>query len=199
MDILKGLRRFRMRISWIVILLLLVGCSQAEDKMKNKAIVFETNMGNFEVELYQDKAPITVDNFLSYVNEGFYDGLIFHRIISDFMIQGGGFDQELIQKETKGPIKNEAGNGLKNEKYTIAMARTMVVDSATSQFFINVADNAFLDHTDETSRGYGYAVFGKVISGTSVVDKIKSVKTATKNGFDDVPVDPVIIKKAYVK
>ncbi len=188
-----------MRISWIVILLLLVGCSQAEDKMKNKAIVFETNMGNFEVELYQDKAPITVDNFLSYVNEGFYDGLIFHRIISDFMIQGGGFDQELIQKETKGPIKNEAGNGLKNEKYTIAMARTMVVDSATSQFFINVADNAFLDHTDETSRGYGYAVFGKVISGTSVVDKIKSVKTATKNGFDDVPVDPVIIKKAYVK
>ena len=164
-----------------------------------KVVVFETNKGNFEVELYANKAPITVNNFLSYVNDGFYDGLIFHRVIDGFMIQGGGFDKDLSQKETKDPIKNEAGNGLKNEKYTIAMARTNVVDSATSQFFINVADNVFLDYTDETARGYGYAVFGKVVSGTEVVDKIKMVETTSKAGYQDVPVEPVIIEKAYVK
>ena len=184
-----------MRISWMLIAVLLVGCT--EEKMK--VVVFETNKGNFEVELYANKAPITVNNFLSYVNDGFYDGLIFHRVIDGFMIQGGGFDKDLSQKETKDPIKNEAGNGLKNEKYTIAMARTNVVDSATSQFFINVADNVFLDYTDETARGYGYAVFGKVVSGTEVVDKIKMVETTSKAGYQDVPVEPVIIEKAYVK
>lgn len=167
--------------------------------MTNKIAVFETNMGSFEVELYADKAPVTADNFLSYVNDGFYDGLIFHRVIDGFMIQGGGFDKELNQKETKGPIKNEAGNGLKNEKYTIAMARTNVVDSATSQFFINVVDNMMLDHTDETARGYGYAVFGKVVKGMDVVDKIKSVRTTTTSGYQNVPVEAVIINKAYVK
>lgn len=186
-----------MRIIWVLLILLLAGC--AEEKMTNKIAVFETNMGSFEVELYADKAPVTADNFLSYVNDGFYDGLIFHRVIDGFMIQGGGFDKELNQKETKGPIKNEAGNGLKNEKYTIAMARTNVVDSATSQFFINVADNMMLDHTDETARGYGYAVFGKVIKGMDVVDKIKSVRTTTTSGYQNVPVEAVIINKAYVK
>jgi peptidyl-prolyl cis-trans isomerase A (cyclophilin A) len=161
-------------------------------KSDNQMVVLETSKGNIELELYPDKAPLTVDNFLSYINEGFYDGLIFHRVISGFMIQGGGFDQEMNQKQTKTAIKNEADNGLKNEKYTIAMARTNVVDSATSQFFINVADNGFLDHG---SRDFGYAVFGKVVNGTAVVDEIAKVKT----GMQDVPVEPIVIEKAYIK
>ena len=184
-----------MKISLIVVLLtiLLIGCTE-DDKMTK--VMFETNMGNFEVELYNDKAPITVENFLVYVNEGYYDGLIFHRVIENFMVQGGGFYEDMSQKQTKQPIKNEADNGLSNEKYTLAMARTSVVDSATSQFFINVADNNFLDHG---SRDFGYAVFGKVVLGFDTIDKIKAVETTSRKGFSDVPVDPVIITKAYVK
>jgi peptidyl-prolyl cis-trans isomerase A (cyclophilin A) len=159
-------------------------------------IVFETTMGNFEVELNQEKSPITVKNFLSYVNEGYYDGLIFHRVMDGFMIQGGGFTQDMSEKKTKSPIKNEADNGLKNLKYTLAMARTGEVDSATSQFFINTADNAFLDHG---FRDFGYAVFGKVVSGQDVIDKIGKVKTHSVGYFDDVPITPVIINKAYRK
>lgn len=162
-------------------------------------VVFETTLGNFEVKLYPDKAPISVANFLRYVNDGFYDELIFHRIIDGFMVQGGGFDKDMNQKETKNPIKNEADNGLKNEKYTIAMARTMVIDSATAQFYVNVVDNEFLDHKDKTAQGYGYAVFGRVISGTETIDKIKAVETATKGMFQNVPVEAVTINKAYVK
>ena len=162
-------------------------------------IVIETNMGNIELELYPDKAPISVENFKSYVSEGFYNGLIFHRVIDGFMIQGGGFGSGLERKMTKEPIKNEANNGLKNERGTIAMARTNVVDSATSQFFINVADNTPLDYRDDSAQGYGYAVFGKVISGMDVVDKIKSVKTEMKNGMGDVPVEDVVMEKVYLK
>ena len=166
------------------------------EKMVSGNVVFDTNMGNFEVELYAEKAPITVKNFLGYVNEGYYDGLIFHRVIKGFMVQGGGFDADMNQKSTKDPIKNEADNGLKNEKYTLAMARTNVVDSATSQFFVNVAENTFLDNSD---RDFGYAVFGRVVLGQEIIDKIESTKTGTKNGMGDVPVSEVMINKAYVK
>lgn len=162
-------------------------------------VLFETSAGDFEVELYPEHAPITVKNFLAYVNESFFDGLIFHRVIDGFMIQSGGFDEQMNQKQTREPIKNEAGNGLKNKKYTIAMARTNVVDSATAQFFINVEDNDFLDHQDETPAGFGYAVFGKVVRGTGVIDTIKGVKTTTKGYYENVPVEPVIIRRASLR
>jgi len=168
-----------------------------EDIMpENPIIVFETNLGNFEIELNKEAAPISTENFLSYVNDGFYDGLIFHRVIEGFMVQGGGFDKDMNEKDTKDPIKNEADNGLKNEKYTIAMARTNVVDSATSQFFINTAENVFLNNG---ARDFGYAVFGKVISGTDTIDKIEAVPTTSEDMFQDVPANPVIITKVYVK
>ena len=147
-------------------------------------------MGDIVLELYDDKAPITVENFLKYVDDEFYNGTIFHRVISDFMIQGGGFTEDMVQKPTRKPIKNEANNGLSNDPYTIAMARTQVVDSATSQFFINVADNMFLDHGD---RDFGYAVFGKVIEGENIVDQIAGVDTGSRGGMRDVPVETVVI------
>jgi len=157
-----------------------------------------TNFGDITLELNAEKAPITVANFLSYVEKGFYDGVIFHRVINDFMIQGGGFDVEMKQKPTDAPIKNEADNGLSNYKYTIAMARTMVPDSASAQFFINVKDNDFLNFSAPTTQGWGYCVFGKVVEGMDVVDKIKAVKTASRGGHQDVPVEPVVIEKAVV-
>jgi peptidyl-prolyl cis-trans isomerase B (cyclophilin B) len=157
-----------------------------------------TNFGDITLELNADKAPITVANFLQYVESGFYDGVIFHRVINDFMIQGGGFDAKMKQKKTKDEIKNEADNGLGNDKYTVAMARTSIPDSASSQFFINVADNDFLNHTAKTSSGWGYCVFGKVVAGMDVVDKIKAVKTTSNAGHRDVPAEPVIIEKASV-
>lgn len=157
-----------------------------------------TNFGDITLELNAEKAPITVANFLSYVEKGFYDGVIFHRVINDFMIQGGGFDVDMKQKPTDAPIKNEADNGLSNDKYTIAMARTMVPDSASAQFFINVKDNDFLNFSAPTTQGWGYCVFGKVVEGMDVVDKIKAVKTASRGGHQDVPVEPVVIEKAVV-
>ncbi|MBN2070004.1 MAG: peptidyl-prolyl cis-trans isomerase [Candidatus Krumholzibacteriota bacterium] len=157
-------------------------------------VYFKTNLGNFTVELYEKEAPVTVNNFLHYVDHKFYNGLIFHRIIDGFMIQGGGFSPDMVQKSPSPPIENEATNGLKNLKYTIAMARTGVVNSATSQFFINVQDNPALDHKDTSQRGFGYCVFGKVVEGMDVIDKIKVVKTTTKGSYGDVPVKPVIIK-----
>lgn len=159
----------------------------------NPKILIKTNKGDIEAELFQDKAPITVKNFLSYVEKGHYKGTIFHRVINDFMIQGGGFDKNMKEKSVGAPIKNEADNGLKNETGTLAMARTQDVDSATAQFFINVADNGFLDHRTKDMAGYGYAVFGKVTSGMPVVNKIKTVKTTSKPPYDDVPVDAVVI------
>ena len=155
-----------------------------------------TNFGEITLELNAEKAPITVANFLQYVESGFYDGVIFHRVIDGFMVQGGGFDANMKQKPTKDEIKNEADNGLANDKYTVAMARTSVPDSASSQFFINVGDNAFLNHTAKNASGWGYCVFGKVIAGMDVVDKIRMVKTISKAGHQDVPAEPVIIIKA---
>ena len=172
------------------------GAKMAE---KNPVVTIETSMGNLDVELFADKAPISVANFLKYVDEGYYNGTIFHRVIPGFMIQGGGFTEEMKQKDTKAQIKNEATNGLKNDTYTLAMARTNVVDSATSQFFINVADNAFLNHRSPDPMGYGYAVFGKVISGTDTVDKIKVVPTSSKGMHENVPVKPVVMKSVKRK
>ena len=158
----------------------------------------ETSKGDITIELYENEAPRTVKNFLSYASEGFYNNLIFHRVIKDFMIQGGGMDSEMRQKDPKPPIKNEARRGLGNNRGTIAMARTNVVDSATAQFFINVKDNDFLNHTDKTARGFGYAVFGEVIKGMDVVDSIARVKTGIFIGFRDVPKEPILIKNVSI-
>ncbi|MFT6394190.1 MAG: peptidyl-prolyl cis-trans isomerase B (cyclophilin B) [Methylophilaceae bacterium] len=155
-----------------------------------------TNYGEITIELDAEKAPITVANFLQYVESGFYDGLIFHRVIKDFMLQTGGFNAKMKQKDTEAEIKNEADNGLSNDKYTIAMARTSIPDSASSQFFINANDNDFLNHTSPTSSGWGYCVFGKVTGGMDVVDKIEAVETTTAAGHQDVPAEPVVIEKA---
>ena len=165
---------------------------------KNPQVVMETSMGTVKIELFKDKAPISVRNFLSYVKEAYYDGTVFHRVIPHFMVQGGGMDADMNQKKTKFAIKNEATNGLKNVRGTLAMARTSVVDSATSQFFINVVDNAFLDNTGKTPERFGYAVFAQVIEGMDVVDKIREVKTGNKGGHSDVPVEPVFIKSIRI-
>lgn len=160
-------------------------------------VVLETNYGKITVELDKEKAPISVANFLTYVDKGHYDGTIFHRVIKDFMIQGGNFTTEMTPKKTLPKIKNEAYNGLKNRRGTLAMARTNVVDSATSQFFINLKDNGFLDHRGASPREFGYAVFGKVVDGMDVVDAIGGSPTQTYRNFRDVPVKMVMIEKAY--
>lgn len=159
-------------------------------------IKLHTNHGDIVIELDHEKAPKTAENFERYVKEGFYDGTIFHRVIDGFMIQGGGFDADMHQKDTHAPIENEADNGLKNDRYTIAMARTMEPHSASAQFFINVKNNDFLNHTAPNMQGWGYAVFGKVVEGQDVVDKIKGVKTGNRGGHQDVPVEAVIIETA---
>jgi len=162
----------------------------------NPVVVLETSQGSIEIELDADKAPVSTQNFLAYVDAGFYDGTIFHRVIPGFMIQGGGFDGKLSQKPTRAPIKNEADNGLKNARGTLAMARTSDKDSATAQFFINLKDNDFLNHG---GRDFGYAVFGHVTKGMDVVDKIAAVKTGSQRGMSDVPVEVVVITKARRK
>ena len=159
-------------------------------------IKLHTSLGAITLELDAEHAPKTVENFLRYVKEGFYDGTIFHRVIAGFMIQGGGFSEGMEQKATHEPVENEAANGLKNAVYTIAMARTPNPHSATAQFFINVADNGFLNHTAPTPQGFGYCVFGRVVEGQDVVDKIGKVKTGNRAGHQDVPVDAVVIERA---
>ena len=172
---------------------LLLGATSA---LAGPKVKLETSMGDILLELDRDKAPKTVNNFLSYVRKGFYNGTIFHRIIDGFMIQGGGMGEDLHPKATDASIENEAFNGLLNKKYTVAMARTGAPHSATAQFFINVADNPSLDFRSQTQGGFGYAVFGKVIKGQDVVDKIKAVPTGKKAGQKDVPLTPVVIKRA---
>jgi peptidyl-prolyl cis-trans isomerase B (cyclophilin B) len=158
-------------------------------------VLIETSMGDILVELWPDKAPATVENFMKYVDDGFYEGLIFHRVIKNFMIQGGGMTMQMKQKETRGPVKNEAAADRPNLAGTIAMARTADVDSATAQFFINLADNGFLDHKDETQAGFGYCAFGQVTEGMDTVKKIGSVRTRNFGPFGDVPIEPVSIIK----
>ena len=161
-------------------------------------ILFETTLGNITIELFETDAPETAANFKQYVEDGFYDGTIFHRVIDGFMIQGGGFEPGMIQKDTRDPISNEASNGLSNNRGTIAMARTMDPHSATAQFFINVTDNDFLNFRSETPDGFGYCVFGRVFDGLDVVDAIKAVETTHRTGHSDVPRDDVIINQASI-
>lgn len=161
-------------------------------------VKLETTKGDILIALDEERAPETTANFLQYVRDGHYDGTIFHRVIDGFMIQGGGFDREMNQKQTRPPIRNEAENGLKNEAYTIAMARTSDPHSATAQFFINVKDNDFLNFSSRTPQGWGYAVFGKISAGREVVDAIKTVPTGSRGGHRDVPLEPVVILKASI-
>ena len=161
-------------------------------------IKLHTNFGTIGIELDHEKAPVTAANFEQYVKDGFYDGLIFHRVIKGFMIQGGGMDENMNEKATREPIQNEAQNGLKNDKYTVAMARTQAPHSASAQFFINTKNNDFLNHTDPSMHGWGYAVFGKVVEGQDVVDAIEGVKTKRHGYHDDVPQDAVVITKAEI-
>lgn len=167
------------------------GAGAAQAKGGQTMVVIETSKGTIKVELDADKAPITVENFLAYTDDGFFDGTIFHRVIDGFMVQGGGFDADMRQKQTRDQIKNEADNGLENDRGTLAMARTAVVDSATAQFFINVKDNDFLNHG---GRDFGYAVFGRVVEGMDVVDAIAKVPTGHKNGQGDVPLEAVTLQ-----
>ncbi len=203
-------------IAFVSFFILLSGCNAQEatttaksnkdtntKKMKStgekmSVIKLETNKGTITLELDAEKAPQTVANFVDYVEKGFYDGLIFHRVIPNFMIQGGGMNPDMSEKPNGSPIKNEANNGLKNDRGTIAMARTQDPHSATSQFFINLKDNDFLNHTSESPAGWGYAVFGKVTDGMDIVDEIAKVKTGNHGPHGDVPLEPVIIKKATV-
>ena len=176
----------------------LAGLAIAQTPAAATKVLMKTSEGDITIELYPSKAPVTVKNFLSYVKDKFYEGTTFHRVIANFMIQGGGITAEMHEKPAKPPIKNEAANGLKNARGTFAMARTNVVDSATCQFFINLKDNGFLDHKDNTAEGFGYCVFGKVVAGMDVVDAIAKVKTTSKRGNDNVPVEPVTILSVEV-
>ena len=176
----------------IVILLAVAFAAIAGD---NPKVEVDTAKGKIILELYADRAPKTVKNFLAYVDAGFYDGIIFHRVIPNFMIQGGGFTADMQQKKTRAPIDNEADNGLRNERGTIAMARTSDPHSATAQFFINTKNNDFLNHKGKSPQGWGYAVFGRVVGGMDVVDAISGVKTGTRGPFRDVPTDPIVITR----
>jgi len=178
----------------IITLNLILLISMGSFAKDSNTFLIETNRGNITIEVYPEKAPKTVANFKAYVADEFYNGLIFHRVISNFMIQGGGFDKNMMQKQTNDPIINESNNGLKNKPYTLAMARTNDPNSATSQFFINLIDNSFLNYTGKSSSKIGYCVFGSVIEGKDIVDKIGNFKTHTKNGQGDVPIKKVVIK-----
>jgi cyclophilin family peptidyl-prolyl cis-trans isomerase len=178
----------------LLLLPLLAAFTASAQTSSNPSVVVKTSMGSFTIELFPEKAPETVKNFLLYVDEGFYAGTIFHRVIDGFMVQGGGLDATMTKKQTRKPIVNEAGNKLKNTVGTVAMARTGEPNSATAQFFVNVKDNAFLDYRDSSNDGIGYCVFGKVVQGMDVVEKIKAVPTGTKGGMQNVPLTPVVIE-----
>jgi cyclophilin family peptidyl-prolyl cis-trans isomerase len=189
-------RKFVSFARWSATALILMSSHVAA--AESPRVELKTSLGNIVLELYPDKAPKTVANFIQYVNDGFYSGTIFHRVIDGFMIQGGGFTQDFDQKETREPIENEAANGLQNKTGTIAMARTGDPHSASAQFFINVADNDFLNHTAPTPEGWGYTVFGKVVEGMDVVDKIRQVATEQRGPFEGVPTTPVVIEAAQL-
>lgn len=182
----------------VLVLPLLAVAPATANAEENPKVLLRTNMGDITIELYPGKAPETVRNFLDYVREGFYDGTIFHRVIDGFMIQGVGLTTSMEPKQGHAPIENEADNGLRNEAYTVAMARTMEPHSASSQFFINVNDNEFLNHREKSIQGWGYAVFGKVVAGQDTVDAIRKVETANEGMHDNVPVEPVLIEQAEV-
>lgn len=198
--IFQDVRSLVVRCIWPVLaaIFILTTADGATAQRSECMVTLHTSEGDIVIELYRDKAPKTTENFLEYVRSGHYDGTIFHRVIDGFMVQGGGMDAEMKERETRDPIENEADNGVKNEPYTLAMARTQDPHSATSQFFINVADNQFLNHKSKTPQGWGYAAFGKVVKGQDVVDTIKQVPTGRKGFHDDVPVSPVIIESAEV-
>ncbi len=177
-----------------LVLLPLLAAFTVSAQSPSPRVAVKTSMGTFTIELHEKEAPETVRNFLAYVDEGFYAGTIFHRVIEDFMIQGGGLDREMSRKKTRDPIANEAMNKLKNRAGMVAMARTSAPNSATSQFFVNVVDNPMLDYRDTSAEGIGYCVFGKVVEGMEVVEKIRSVPTGVKNGMRDVPTTPVVIE-----
>ena len=183
-------------IAILIVFGVVLAAGAADKPVGNPKVVLETSKGKIVIELYLQKAPETVVNFLDYVDAKFYDGTLFHRVIPNFMIQGGGFTSDMKRKPGKGPIKNEADRGLKNDRGTIAMARTGDPHSATAQFFINSANNDFLDHKNKTQQGWGYAAFGKVIEGMNVVDAISAVKTTKRGGYRDVPVEPIVITTA---
>ena len=185
------MRRMPLIAMLFVLLFSSAGCGDAVPE--KPVVLMKTSMGDVKIELWPDKAPITVKNFLRYTDEKFYDGTVFHRVIPNFMIQGGGFTKDMTQKKTHAPIKNEARADVPNARGTLAMARTGVIDSATSQFFVNVVDNKFLNHRDNSPRGFGYCVFGKVVEGMDVVDKIRKVKTKTVHRYENVPAEPVVI------
>lgn len=188
-----------MRVIIGIIVVALFGFVQSTwANLSNPHVRLETNLGVIVLELDSEAAPKTVENFLNYVKDGFYNGTVFHRVIRGFMVQGGGFTPNMQQKPTRDPITNEADNGLKNRRGSVAMARTMSPHSATAQFFINTVDNAFLDHKRKNMEGWGYCVFGKVVEGMNVVDAVESVSTTTKAGHRDVPVSPVVIEKATI-
>lgn len=188
-------RRAALAVAMIGVVLMSIDPAFAEDK---PVVALETSKGTIYIELDAEKAPKTTENFLWYVDAKFYDGLVFHRVIKDFMIQGGGFTKDMVKKKTKAPIQNEANNGLKNERGTIAMARTPDPHSGSSQFFINLVDNHGLNFKSKSAQGWGYCVFGKVVEGMDVVDAIGAVNVASKSGYDDVPATPIVIEKAYV-
>ena len=196
MNLLKGFSI--LLLGWLLCFntLAATNSQHSAKKGKHSMVKLHTNHGDITIELDTEKAPISAKNFLDYANSGFYDGTIFHRVIGNFMLQGGGFEPGMKQKPTKAPIQNEAANGLKNDNYTVAMARTGAPHSATAQFFINVKDNDFLNYPGQD--GWGYAVFGKVVNGKEVVDAIRKVKTGNRSGFQDVPLEDVIITKAEV-
>ncbi len=199
------LRQILKRLAFAILATICVTTASAEQQPdltntqdKNTMVILSTSLGDITLELDAEKAPHSVKNFLEYANAGFYDGTIFHRVIPGFMVQGGGFNEEMNQKETNAPVPNEAENGLTNDKYTVAMARTPDPHSATSQFFINSSDNAFLNFKSATPDGYGYTVFGKVVKGEEVVDAIEQVRTGQVGPHGDVPLEPVVIKSAKV-